>query len=137
MSDQEFKVTVVGCSGVGRLISTVVRQAVYMIEKDRPDQVNVVSSGSLTGDVPEALSACRNYPLLLIDGCRPRCASAFAAGKKLPVAAAVYAADVIANAGCRWPGSVGKGWARREWRSPAPSPTKPWKRSTGSSPMKW
>jgi len=97
MSDQEFKVTVVGCSGIGRLISTVVRQAVYMIEKDRPDQVKVVSSGSLTGDVPEALAACRSYPLLLIDGCRPRCATAIANGKKLPVAATVYAADVIAK----------------------------------------
>ena len=97
MEDQQFKVTVVGCSGIGRLISTVVRQAVYLIEHDRPDQVNVVSSGSLTGDVPEALEACRRYPLLLIDGCRPRCATAIANGKNLPVAATVYAADVIAR----------------------------------------
>ena len=97
MSDKEFKVAVVGCSGIGRLISTVVRQAVYMIERDRPDQVAVVSSGSLTGDVQEALDACRKYPLLLIDGCRPRCATAIAGGKDLPVAGTVYAADVIAK----------------------------------------
>jgi uncharacterized metal-binding protein len=97
MSDKEFRVAVVGCSGIGRLISTVVRQAVYMIERDRPDQVAVVSSGSLTGDVPESLEACREYPLLLIDGCRPRCATAIAEGKHLPVAGVVYAADVIAK----------------------------------------
>ena len=96
-SDQQFKVSVVGCSGIGRLISTVVRQAVYMIEKGRPDQVEVVSSGALTGDVPEALGTCKQYPLLLIDGCRPRCATAIAAGKGLPVAETVYAADVIAK----------------------------------------
>ncbi|PIU92337.1 MAG: hypothetical protein COZ06_07975 [Armatimonadetes bacterium CG_4_10_14_3_um_filter_66_18] len=97
MPDNEFKVAVVGCSGIGRLISTVVRQAVYMIERDRPDQVAVVSSGALTGNVEEALDTCRRYPLVLIDGCRPRCATTLANGKDLPVAGVVYAADVIAK----------------------------------------
>jgi uncharacterized metal-binding protein len=99
MSDgaQEFRVAVLGCSGIGRLISTVVRQAVYMIEQDRPGQVVVVGSGPLTGDVPEALETARRYPLVIIDGCRPHCATAIAKGKGLNVAGKVYAADVIAK----------------------------------------
>jgi uncharacterized metal-binding protein len=97
MSDQEFKVAVLGCSGIGRLISTVVRQAVYMIQQDRPEQVVVVGSGPLTGDVPEALEAARKYPLVVIDGCRPHCATAIAEGKRLRLAGQVYAADVIAK----------------------------------------
>ncbi len=97
MSNQEFKVAVLGCSGIGRLVSTVVRQAVYMIEQDRPDQVVVVSSGELTGDVPEALEAATKYPLVLIDGCRPHCATAIAEGKDLRIAGKVYAADVVAK----------------------------------------
>lgn len=97
MSEQQFKVAVLGCSGIGRLISTVVRQALYLIEKDRPDEVVLVSSGSLTGDVPEALETARSHPLLVIDGCRPHCATAIADGKGLPVAASIYAADVIAR----------------------------------------
>jgi len=97
MAEQEFKVAVLGCSGIGRLISTVVRQAVYMIQKDRPDQVVAVSSGALTGDVPEQLVAAAKYPLVVIDGCRPHCATAIADGKKLKIAGKVYAADVIAK----------------------------------------
>jgi len=95
--DSDFKVAVLGCSGIGRLVSTIVRQAVYMLQQDRPDNVILVSSGSLTGDVPEALEAARKYPLIVIDGCRPKCASAIAAGKGLEVAATVWVADVVAR----------------------------------------
>jgi len=95
--EQDFKVAVVGCSGIGRLVSTVVRQAVYMIGKDRPDDVVVVSAGALTGDVDEALRAAREYPLVVIDGCRPKCASAIAAGKDLNIAAAVWVPQVAAK----------------------------------------
>lgn len=97
MENKELRVAVLGCSGIGRLISTVVRQAVYMIKKDRPDQVVVVGSGPLTGDVPEALRTARRYPLLVIDGCRPHCATAIAEGKGLRIAGRVYAADVVAK----------------------------------------
>ncbi len=97
MPDGDFKVAVVGCSGIGRLISTIVRRAVYMIREDRPDQVVVVSSGALTGDVPDALDAAHRYPLLVIDGCRPHCATAIAEGKSLEIAESVYAADVVAR----------------------------------------
>ena len=98
MSDPlEFKVAVLGCSGIGRLVSTVVRQAVYMIAQDRPDEVVVVSSGSLTGNVPEALEKARKYPLIVIDGCRPKCATAIAQGKDLDIAAAIWVAEVAAK----------------------------------------
>jgi len=95
--EQDFKVAVMACSGIGRLVSTVVRQAAYMLKQDRPDNVVLVSSGSLTGDVPEALAAAKKYPLIVIDGCRPRCASAIAAGKGITPAAAIWTADVVAR----------------------------------------
>lgn len=95
--ESSFKVAVLGCSGIGRLVSTVVRQAVYMLQRDRPDNVVLVSSGSLTGDVPEALEAARKYPLIVIDGCRPKCASALAAGKGIEPAAVIWTADVVAR----------------------------------------
>jgi len=95
--DNDFKVAVLGCSGIGRLVSTVVRQAAYMLKQDRPDNVVLVSSGSLTGDVPEALEMVRKYPLIVIDGCRPKCASAIAAGKGIEPAAVIWVADVVAR----------------------------------------
>ena len=95
--DPQFKVAVLACSGIGRLVSTVVRQAAYMLEQDRPDNVVLVSSGSLTGDVPEALAAARQYPLIVIDGCRPKCASAIAKGKGIEPAAVIWVAEVVAK----------------------------------------
>lgn len=93
----DFKVAVLGCSGIGRLVSTVVRQAVYMIARDRPDQVVLVGSGPLTGNVPEALQKARQYPLVVIDGCRPRCATALAKGKDLNIAASLWVPEVAAK----------------------------------------
>jgi len=98
MSDPiEFKVAVLGCSGIGRLVSTVVRQAVYLIAQDRPQEVVVVSSGSLTGNVPEALEKASRYPLIVIDGCRPKCATAIAQGKNLNLAGSIWVAEVAAK----------------------------------------
>ncbi len=95
--EHDFKVAVLGCSGIGRLVSTVVRQAVYMVANDRPNDVVVVSSGELTGDVEEALETAGKYPLVVIDGCRPKCASAIATGKGLDIAAAVWVPLVAAK----------------------------------------
>ena len=95
--EQDFKVAVLACSGIGRLVSTIVRQAAYMLRQDRPDNVVLVSSGSLTGDVPDALEMARKYPLIVIDGCRPRCASALARGKGIEPAATIWVADVVAR----------------------------------------
>ena len=95
--ENDFRVAVLACSGIGRLVSTIVRQAACMLKQDRPDSVVLVSSGSLTGDVPEALEAARKYPLIVIDGCRPKCASAIAAGKGITPAAAIWVAEVVAR----------------------------------------
>ncbi len=95
--EHDFKVAVLGCSGIGRLVSTVVRQAVYMIANDRPDDVVIMSAGELTGDVAEGLEAAKKYPLVVIDGCRPKCATAIAAGKDLNIAAQVWVPKVAAK----------------------------------------
>jgi len=97
MTEDQAKVAVLGCSGIGRLVSTVVRQAVYLIAQDRPDEVVVVSSGSLTGNVLEALRAARKYPVVVIDGCRPKCADAIARGRNLNLVAHVWVPEVAAK----------------------------------------
>lgn len=96
-AEHDFKVAVLACSGIGRLVSTIVRRAAYLVKQERPDSVVLVSSGSLTGDVPEALEAARRYPLLVIDGCRPRCATALARGKGIEPAGSIWVAEVVAR----------------------------------------
>jgi len=95
--EQDFKVAVLSCNGIGRLVSTVVRMAGYRIKELRPDQVVLLSSGRLAVKDPEHVALLEKYPLLVIDGCRPHCASFMAdeLGKK--PAARLYAADVMAE----------------------------------------
>jgi uncharacterized metal-binding protein len=94
--EHEFKVGLLACNGIGRLVSTVTRLASYKIKELRPDEVVLLSSGALTVGEPESVALFNKYPVLVIDGCRPHCASFLAdeLGKK--PAASIYVADVMA-----------------------------------------
>jgi uncharacterized metal-binding protein len=93
----DVKVGVVGCGGIGRLASTIVRQAVYMVEEDRPENVVLLSAGALAAGIPDKVDLARKLPLVLIDGCRPRCASMIAEQIGMKPAAVVWAAEVVAK----------------------------------------
>ena len=96
IEETEFKVAVLPCNGIGRLVSTVVRLAGFRIKKMRPDQVVLLSSGRLAVKEPEHVAAFEKYPVLVIDGCRPHCASFMADELGKTPAARVYIADVAA-----------------------------------------
>jgi uncharacterized metal-binding protein len=98
MEEQDFKVAVLPCNGIGRLVSTVVRLAGYRIQKMRPDQVVLLSSGRLAVSDPEHKAQFDRYPVLVIDGCRPHCASFLCDELGKTPAARLYVADVAAEA---------------------------------------
>ncbi|MEA3401657.1 MAG: putative zinc-binding protein [Armatimonadota bacterium] len=85
------------CGGIGRIVSTVVRQAAYMVAGDRPDSVVLVSSGSLTGEVAEALETARSLPLIAVDACEERCASALVEGRGLKAEEIIWLPRVSAK----------------------------------------
>lgn len=97
MTDEhEFKVGVLPCNGIGRVVSTVVRLAGYRIKELRPDQVELLASGRLIVKDPQELARFTKYPLLVIDGCRPHCASFLASELGKQPAAHIYVADIAA-----------------------------------------
>ncbi|MFB3879809.1 MAG: putative zinc-binding protein [Armatimonadota bacterium] len=95
--EQDFKVAVLPCNGIGRLVSTVVRVAAYKIKKLRPDTVELLSSGRLAVKDPEHFDTLQKYPVLVIDGCRPHCASFMCDELGKVPAARIYVADVMAE----------------------------------------
>jgi uncharacterized metal-binding protein len=97
MEEQDFKVAVLPCNGIGRLVSTVTRLAGYRIKEMRPDQVVLLSSGRLAVKEPEHTAALNKYPVLVIDGCRPHCASFMCDELGKTPAARIYVADVAAE----------------------------------------
>jgi uncharacterized metal-binding protein len=94
--EHDFKVAVLPCNGIGRVVSTVVRLAGYRIKELRPDQVMLLSSGRLIVKEPEHYELFQKYPVLVIDGCRPHCASYLADELGKEPAARIYVADVAA-----------------------------------------
>lgn len=112
--EHDFKVAVLPCNGIGRLVSTVTRLAGYRIKEMRPDQVVLLSSGRLAVKEPEHFAALQKYPVLVIDGCRPHCASFMCDELGKTPAARIYVADVAAEgkiniAGEKRRGLTGKG----------------------------
>ena len=95
--EHDFKVGVLPCNGIGRLVSTVTRMAGYKIKEMRPDEVVLLSSGALTAGEPENVAAFKKYPVLVIDGCRPHCASFMCDELGKTPAARIYVADVMAE----------------------------------------
>lgn len=91
-----FKVGVLPCNGIGRLSSSIVRLAGYLLKQLRPEEVELLSANALAVGEEAAMSFVRSHPLLVIDGCRPHCSSALANELGIKPAAALYAADVAA-----------------------------------------
>jgi len=96
MEQPSFKVGILACSGIGRLVSTVTRQAAYHAHELRPEETVLLSSGALTAAEPEHVALLERYPFIVVDGCRPRCASHIARQHNKEPAAAIYLADVLA-----------------------------------------
>jgi len=98
MADEmDFKVGVLCCNGIGRLVSTVTRMAGARIKELRPNEVVLLSSGALTAKESENLALFEKYPVLVIDGCRPHCASFLCDELGKRAAAKIYVADVMAE----------------------------------------
>lgn len=113
MEEMDFKVAVIPCNGIGRLVSTITRQAGYRLAEMRPGQVVLLGAGALTVGEEKATAVFKTYPVLVIDGCRPHCASMLCneLGKK--PAAAIYCADVAAEKKIALAGEKRRGLGKR------------------------
>jgi len=98
MSQPDLKIGILACSGIGRLVSTVTRQAAYKAHQMRPNETILLSSGALAAGEPEHAPLLKRYPFVVIDGCRPRCASNIARQYARQPAATIYLGDVLAEA---------------------------------------
>lgn len=74
--NQDKKVVIVSCSGIGKTYGTVSREAAYEVIEDlRPEQAQLVALSLLVlGDDDARLAVAQN-PAIAIDGCKLACAS--------------------------------------------------------------
>lgn len=76
MSEEQRKVMVVPCSGIGKTYGTVSREAAYeVVEDSRPGTTDLVALSLLVLGDEEARAAVRAHPAVTIDGCKLGCAA--------------------------------------------------------------
>ena len=70
------KIAVLPCTGVGQVVGTIARQAAYCVCDDRrPEDTVLVCLPALVKGVQEDIDMIRICPVVVIEGCKERCAS--------------------------------------------------------------
>ncbi|MBZ5551649.1 MAG: putative zinc-binding protein [Acidobacteriia bacterium] len=76
MKDEKQHVVVVPCSGIGKSLGTVTREAAYeLCDTLRPVDTRLVALSKLVLGDEEARERVRTNPAVTIDGCKQMCAS--------------------------------------------------------------
>jgi uncharacterized metal-binding protein len=74
--NQNKKVIIVPCSGIGKTYGTVSREAAYeVVEELRPEQAQLVALSLLVLGDDDARQSVAKNPAIAIDGCKLACAS--------------------------------------------------------------
>ena len=76
MMEENQKVLIVPCSGIGKPYGTVSREAAYEVTDElRPVQTQLVPLALLVLGDEESRAAVAGYPAITIDGCKLACAA--------------------------------------------------------------
>lgn len=74
--NQDKKIIIVPCSGIGKTYGTVSREAAYEVIEDlRPERAQLIPLSMLVLGDDDARSALEQNPAITIDGCKLACAS--------------------------------------------------------------
>ena len=74
--NQDKKIIIVPCSGIGKTYGTVSREAAYEVIEDlRPERAQLIPLSMLVLGDDDARSAVSQNPAITIDGCKLACAS--------------------------------------------------------------
>ncbi len=76
MTDEQRKVVIVPCSGIGKTYGSVSREAAYEVVEDvRPHETQLVALSLLVLGDADARAAVAACPAVTIDGCKLACAT--------------------------------------------------------------
>jgi uncharacterized metal-binding protein len=88
------RVVVLACSGVGKSLGLVAREAVYeLVDRLRPGVAVTTCLPLLVIEDPEAVRLVREHPVVTLDGCVKDCARKSVEALGLPVARALRTLD--------------------------------------------
>ena len=98
MKVEKQRVVVVPCSGIGKSLGTVTREAAYeLCDNLRPNDTRLVALSKLVLGDAEARARVRTSPAVTIDGCKQMCAAKLVRHSGGVIAREVAVFDVFRN----------------------------------------
>lgn len=96
------KVAILPCTGIGQVVGTITRQAAYRVCEDLcPGQTALLCLPALVKGVQEDLDMAAECPVVIIEGCKERCAAAALATRGGTPAATVFLPEIMKGKGLR------------------------------------
>ncbi|GAV22756.1 putative zinc-binding protein [Carboxydothermus pertinax] len=90
------KIAVTPCAGIGQIFGAITREAAYkLVEELYPDNTVLVCLPALATGVQEDIDFINDYPVLVLNGCKDRCATKAVMDKGGKVDFEVYLPDVL------------------------------------------
>jgi len=90
------KIAVTPCAGIGQIFGAITREAAYkLVEELHPDNTVLVCLPALAAGVQEDIDFIKDYPVLVLNGCKDRCATKAVVDKGGKVDFEVYLPDVL------------------------------------------
>jgi uncharacterized metal-binding protein len=90
------KVGISACTGMGKALGTVSRQAMYKaIDALGEENVALICFPALCAGVEEDVEFVKKYPIIIIDGCAKKCAEKVIRKMGGNIAAKVFIPDVL------------------------------------------
>lgn len=96
MEKKMSKIAITPCAGIGQIFGPITREAGYRLVEDLfPEQTVLVCPPALAVNIQEDIDFIHDYPVLVINGCKDRCASKMVQGKGGQIDAEVYLPDIL------------------------------------------
>lgn len=96
MSKNLTKVAVTPCAGIGQIFGPITREVGYKLVEDLyPEQSVLVCPPALSVNIQEDIDFIHDYPVLVLNGCKDRCASKMILEKGGQIDAEIYLPDIL------------------------------------------
>ena len=96
------KVAILPCTGVGQVVGTITRQAAYRVCEDEcPDDTVLLCLPALVKGVQEDIDMVLQCPVVVIEGCKERCATHALSTQKGSPSATVFVPEVMKGKGLK------------------------------------
>lgn len=90
------KIAITPCAGIGQIFGPITREAGYRLVDDLyPEQTVLVCPPALAVDIQEDIDFINEYPVLVLNGCKDRCASKIILAKGGQIDAEVYLPTIL------------------------------------------